>query len=65
VPHFEGSTYRLKVFAGGRWGKLLDLTKEEVTGKWIQLRSEELYNVYTLLNIIRIIKSLRIRQAGM
>ena len=37
--------------------------KDEVTGEWRKLHNEELNNLYSSLNIVRVIKS-RIRWAG-
>jgi hypothetical protein len=37
---------------------------DEVTGEWRRLRNEELYALYILPNIIRVIKSRRIKWAG-
>jgi hypothetical protein len=39
-------------------------TREEVTGEWRKLHSGELYNLYSLPDIIRQIKSRRMRWAG-
>jgi hypothetical protein len=38
--------------------------RDEVTGEWRKLHSEELYNLYTSSNIIRQIKLRRKRWAG-
>jgi hypothetical protein len=38
--------------------------RDEVTGKWRRLHNEGLYNLYSSPNIIRVIKSRRMRQAG-
>jgi hypothetical protein len=40
------------------------LKRDEVTGGWRKLHNEELHNLYSLPNIIRIIKSTRMRWAG-
>jgi hypothetical protein len=37
---------------------------DEVTGDWRKLHNEELHNVYSLPNILRMIKSRRINWAG-
>jgi hypothetical protein len=38
--------------------------REEVTGDWRRLHNEELHNLYTSSNVIRVIKSRRMRWAG-
>jgi hypothetical protein len=38
--------------------------RDEVTGDWRKLHNEELHNLYSSPNIIRMIKSRRIRWAG-
>jgi hypothetical protein len=38
--------------------------KDEVTGGWRKLRDEELHGLYSLPNIIRMIKSRRMRWEG-
>jgi hypothetical protein len=38
--------------------------REEVTGDWRKQHNEELHNLYSSLNIIRIISSRRIRWTG-
>jgi hypothetical protein len=39
--------------------------REEVVGGWRRLHNEELYYLYALTNIIRVIKSRRMRWAGL
>jgi hypothetical protein len=41
----------------------LDL-RDEVTGEWRKLNNEELHNVYSSTNIVRVIKARRMRWAG-
>jgi hypothetical protein len=38
--------------------------RDEVTGDWRKLHNEKLHNLYSSSNIIRMIKSRRIRWAG-
>jgi hypothetical protein len=42
----------------------LDPKRDEVTGDWKKLHNEELHNLYSSPNIIRMIKSNRISLAG-
>jgi hypothetical protein len=38
--------------------------REEVAGGWRRLHNEELHNLYTSQDIIRVIKSRRMKRAG-
>ena len=39
--------------------------RDDVTGKWKKLHKEELSDLYSLPNIVRVVKSRRMRWAGM
>ena len=38
--------------------------REEVTGEWRRLHNEDLYALYVTLNMIRVMKSRRLRRTG-
>ena len=38
--------------------------RDEVTGEWRKLHNEELNDLYSLTNIVRVVKSRRLRWAG-
>jgi hypothetical protein len=44
--------------------RTFDPKRDEVTGDWIKLHNEELHNLYSSPNRIRMIKSRRMRWAG-
>jgi hypothetical protein len=44
--------------------RIFGLKRDEVPGSWRKLRNEELHNLYSWPNIIRMIKSRRMRCAG-
>jgi hypothetical protein len=44
--------------------RIFGAKREEVTGEWRKLHSEELHNLYYSQNIMRQIKSRRMRWAG-
>jgi hypothetical protein len=44
--------------------RIFGTKREEVAGGWRRLHNEELHNLYTSANIIRVIKSKRTRLAG-
>jgi hypothetical protein len=54
---------RLRVFENRALRRIFGPKGDEVTREWIQLRNEKLNDLYTLLNIIRVIKSRRMRWA--
>jgi len=44
--------------------RIFGLRRDEVTGKWRRLHNEELNDLYSSPNIVRVIKSRRMRWAG-
>jgi hypothetical protein len=57
--------YRLRVFENRVLRRIFGPKRDEVTGEWRKLHNEELRDLYTSPNIIKIIKSRRIRWAAM
>jgi hypothetical protein len=55
---------RLRVFENRVLRGIFESKRDEVTGGWRKLRNEELHNLYSSSNIIRMIKSRRMRWAG-
>jgi hypothetical protein len=51
--------HRLRVFENRMLRRIFGSKREEVTGGWRKLHNEELYNLYSSLSIIRMIKSRR------
>jgi len=46
------------------WGRIFGPRRDEVTGEWRRLHNEELNDLYSSPNIVRAIKSRRMRWAG-
>jgi hypothetical protein len=55
---------RLRVFENRFLRRIFGLKRDEVTGEWKKLHNEELHILYTSPDIIRQIKSRRMRWAG-
>jgi len=55
---------RLRVFENRLLRRILGSKRDEVTGEWRKLHYEELNDLYYLPNIVRVIKSRRMRWAG-
>jgi hypothetical protein len=56
--------HRLRVFENMVLRGIFGPKRDEMTGDWRKLRNEELHNLYSSPNIIRMIKSRRMRFAG-
>jgi hypothetical protein len=56
--------HRLRVFENRVLRRIFALRRDEVTRYWRKLHNEELHNVYSPPDIIRIIKSRKMRWAG-
>ena len=55
---------RLRVFENGVLRRMFGPKRDEVTGEWKILHNEELNDLYSSPNIVRVIKSRRMRWAG-
>jgi len=56
---------RLRVFENRVLRRIFGPKRDEVTGEWRKLHNEELNVLYSSYNIFRVIKSRRMRWAGM
>ena len=55
---------RLRVFGNRVLRKIFGPRRDEVTGEWRKLHTEELSDLYSSSNIFGVIKSIRLRGAG-
>jgi len=55
---------RLRVIENKVLRRVFGSNRDEVTGKWRKLHNEELSDLYSLPNIVRVVKSRRMRWAG-
>jgi hypothetical protein len=56
--------HRLTVFENRVLRRIFGPKRDEVTGEWRKLHNEELHNLYSSADIIRQVKSRRMRWAG-
>jgi hypothetical protein len=56
-----GEEYRLRIFENRMLRRIFGPKTDEVTGEWRRLHNKELYALYSSPNIIRVMKSRRLR----
>jgi len=55
---------RLRVFENRVLRRVFGSKRDEVAGEWRKLHTEELRDLYSLPNFVRVVKSRRMRWAG-
>ena len=55
---------RLRAFENRVFRRVFGPKRDEVTGEWRKVHNEELRDLYSLPNIVRVVKSRRMRSAG-
>jgi hypothetical protein len=63
VADIEGER-KLMVFENRVLRRIFGAKRDEVTGEWRKLHNEGLNDLYSLSNIVRVVKSRRMRGAG-
>jgi hypothetical protein len=56
--------HRLKVFENRVLRRVFGPKRDNATGEWRKLHNEEMNDLYSLPNIVRVVKSRRMRWAG-
>jgi hypothetical protein len=56
--------HRLRVFENRVLRRVVVCKRDEVTGEWRKLHNEDLRDLYSLPNIVRVVKSRRMSWAG-
>ena len=59
-----GEERRLRVFENRMLRRVFGPKRDDVTGEWRKFHNEELSDLYSLPNILRVVKSKRMRLAG-
>jgi hypothetical protein len=60
----RGEEHGLRVFENRVLRRIFEPKRDDVTGDWRKLHNDELHNLYSSPNIIRMIKSRRMRWRG-
>jgi hypothetical protein len=55
---------KVRVFENRKFRRIFGPKRDQVTGEWRKLHNEKVHNLYSSPNIIRIIKSRRIKRMG-
>jgi hypothetical protein len=59
-----GQKCRLRVFENRVLRRIFGPERDDVTGEWRRLHNKELYALYSSTDIVRVLKSRRMRWAG-